>query len=130
MTALTIIPLYLAPLAVLYLVLSFRIIGLRRTLKVALGSAGDKALERAIRVHGNFNEYVPLAALLLVVLELKAAHPLVLHGLGAALLAGRILHAYGMSQMKENFRFRVTGMLLTFGTLAVSALSLVVMSVV
>jgi uncharacterized membrane protein YecN with MAPEG domain len=130
MTTLTIIPLYLAPLAALYLVLSFRIIGLRRAMKVALGHAGDKALERAIRVHGNFNEYVPLIGLLLVVLELKSAPAMVLHILGAALLVGRLLHAYGMSQVKENFRFRVTGMLMTFATLAVSAIALVVMSVI
>jgi len=130
MTSLTIIPLYLAPLAVLYLVLSFRIIGLRRALKVALGDAGNKALERAIRVHGNFNEYVPLIGLLLVMLELKSTPAIVLHILGAALLVGRALHAYGMSQVKENFRFRVTGMMLTFATLAASAIGLVVMSVV
>ena len=130
MTTLSIIPLYLAPLAGLYLVLSFRIIGLRRSLKVALGHAGDKALERAIRVHGNFNEYVPLIGLLLVVLELKSAPAIVLHGLGATLLVGRLLHAYGMSQVKENFRFRVTGMLMTFAALAVSAIAVVVMSVI
>ena len=130
MTSLTIIPLYLVPLAALYLVLSFRIIGLRRALKVALGDAGHKALERAIRVHGNFNEYVPLTGLLLVVLELKSANVFVLHALGASLLVGRLLHAYGMSQVKENFRFRVTGMMLTFATLAMSAIGLVVMSVV
>jgi hypothetical protein len=129
MTSLTIIPLYLAPLAALYLVLSVRIIGLRRALKVALGHAGDKALERAIRVQGNFNDYVPLIAVLLVVLELQSTHALVLHALGAALLVGRLLHAYGMSQTNENFRFRVSGMMLTFATLAVSAIGLIVMSV-
>ena len=92
--------------------------------------AGNKALERAIRVHGNFNEYVPLIGLLLVMLELKSTPAIVLHILGAALLVGRALHAYGMSQVKENFRFRVTGMMLTFATLAASAIGLVVMSVV
>jgi uncharacterized membrane protein YecN with MAPEG domain len=34
-----------------------------------------------------------------------------------------------MSQTNENFRFRVSGMMLTFATLAVSAIGLIVMSV-
>lgn len=127
---LTIIPLYLAALASVYLVLSFRTIGFRHRLKVALGSAGDKALERAIRVHANFNEYVPLIGLLLVMLELKAAPALVLHGFGATLLIGRMLHGYGMSQVKEDLRFRMVGMVLTFATLGGSALGLVVLSLV
>ena len=71
-----------------------------------------------------------MTGLLLVVLELKSANVFVLHALGASLLVGRLLHAYGMSQVKENFRFRVTGMMLTFATLAMSAIGLVVMSVV
>lgn len=127
---LTIIPLYLAALAGLYLVLSFRTIGFRHKLKVALGSAGDKALERAIRVHANFNEYVPLTGLLLVVLELKSAPVFVLHGLGGALLVGRLLHGYGMSQIKEDLRFRMVGMILTFATLGGSALGVLVLSLV
>ena len=96
---------------------------------VDVGKAATGPLERAIRVQGNFNDYVPLIAVLLVVLELQSTHALVLHALGAALLVGRLLHAYGMSQTNENFRFRVSGMMLTFATLAVSAIGLIVMSV-
>jgi uncharacterized protein len=40
------------------------------------------------------------------------------------LLVGRLAHAYGLSQEKINFRFRVGGMALTFGMLALAALTL------
>jgi uncharacterized protein len=36
------------------------------------------------------------------------------HFAGGALLVGRILHAYGVSQVKEKLKFRVAGMILTF----------------
>jgi len=41
-----------------------------------------------------------------------------------ALLFGRIVHAYGVSQEKENYRLRTAGMLLTFGAIVVAALRL------
>jgi uncharacterized membrane protein YecN with MAPEG domain len=47
-----------------------------------------------------------------------------LHGLGLLLLVGRLSHAYGVSQERENFRFRVSGMMATFATLTVAALYL------
>ena len=50
------------------------------------------------RVQANFTENVPLALLLLVVLELSGTQHSVLHGLGIALLSARLLHAWGMSR--------------------------------
>jgi uncharacterized membrane protein YecN with MAPEG domain len=46
---------------------------------------------------------------------------LILHALGLALVAGRIVHAYGVSQEPENFRFRVLGMGMTLTSIAVAA---------
>ena len=77
-------------------------------------------------MQGNFAEYAPLILLLLWLVETSAYPAWVVHGLGAALLAGRVLHAYGVSQAREDFRFRVAGMMLTFATLGVSAGLLVV----
>lgn len=61
--------------------------------KVSIGDGGDPQLLLAIRRHGNFVEFVPLALILLGVLELNAAPALAIHGLGAALLVFRICHA-------------------------------------
>jgi len=49
---------------------------------------------------------------------------LLVHGLGLVLLLARLSHAYGVSQARENFRFRVFGMVGTFAVLVVSALVL------
>ena len=47
---------------------------------------------------GQLHRNVPLALLLLVVLELSGTQHSVLHGLGIALLSARLLHAWGMSR--------------------------------
>lgn len=120
----TVIPAYAALLALLFVALSIRTIRARRAHKVAIGTGGHAALERAIRVHANFAEYVPLALLLLTLAELRGVPALVLHALALALLVGRCAHAWGVSRTPEDFRFRVTGMLCTFTVIGLSALAL------
>ncbi len=39
------------------------------------------------------------------------------HLLGIALVCGRLLHAWGVSQAQENFHYRTVGMLLTFSVI-------------
>lgn len=120
----TVLPFYAALLGLMYVFLSMRIIRLRQGLSVALGDAGDLQLQRAIRVHANFSEYVPLGLLLIFLVEGRGASALLLNILGLALLLGRLCHAYGVSQVQENLRFRVSGMVMTFLTLLVCALYL------
>ncbi len=120
-----VVPFYAGLLAFLFVVLSVRVIGIRRSAKVALGTGGDRDLERRVRVHANFAEYVPLALFSLALLELQSVSAQALHGLGLLLLVGRCLHAYGMSQSAENFRFRVAGMICTFTVLGIAAFLLV-----
>lgn len=113
--------LYTAALALLFVGLSVRTLRLRRQLRIAVGDGGDAALLRAMRVHANFAEYVPLALLLLYFVEVRGVAPVFVHILGGALLLGRVLHAYGVSQQNERFAFRVGGMALTFTVLILSA---------
>lgn len=113
--------LYAALIAVLYLVLTFRTITLRGRLRVALGDGGDKGLQRAIRAHANFAEYVPLALVLLLLVELSGSSPMVVHSLGAALLLGRTLHAISVSRLQEPLPLRMAGMILTLSCIIVSA---------
>ena len=107
-------PAYAAIFALLFVALSLRTVRLRRRLRVAVGDGGDAQLQRAARVHSNFAEYVPFALVLIYFTEIGAAGNAWVHGLCLALLAGRLLHAYGVSQVKENYRFRVASMALTF----------------
>lgn len=115
------VALYAALLALLFIALSVRTIRLRRRLRIAVGDAGNVEMLRAMRVHSNFAEYVPLALLLLYFTEISGAPWPLVHVLGSALLLGRVVHAYGVSQAHENFRYRVFGMATTFGTLGVCA---------
>ena len=115
-------PLYAGLLALLFLYLSFCVIRLRRTVLVGVGDGGDERLQRAIRVHGNFAEYVPFALLLIGMAELDGIGGVWVHILGAMLLAGRALHAYGVSKPKEDLRIRIAGMVMTFSVLLVGAI--------
>ncbi len=113
---------YAGLLALLFLVLSARVIFYRRRHRLSLGDTGDKALLKRMRVQANCAEYVPIAVILLLVLELGAATPLLLHLLGASLLFGRILHAYGLGSTPQNLVARQIGMVLTLLVIAISAL--------
>jgi uncharacterized membrane protein YecN with MAPEG domain len=119
-----IVPVYAALLAFVFLWLSVRVIRVRGAERVAVGAGASKSLERAMRVHANFAEYAPLALVLLLMAEMRDAPAALVHGLCLALLLGRGLHAFGMSQEKEDFRLRVGGMSLTFAALAGAALTL------
>lgn len=110
-------------LALMFIKLSLGVIALRRKNKVSLGAGGVEELDRAIRAHGNFAEYVPLGLLLIGALELNGA-PLELVGLlGLLLIAGRYFHAKGINELPPNFKSRVLGMKLTFAALGLSALA-------
>ena len=114
-----VIALYAALLSLLFIGLSVRTIRLRRRLRIAIGDADHIEMRRAMRVHANFAEYVPLALLLIYFAEVSGAPVALVHVLGLCLLIGRLAHAYGVSQSEEDFRFRVFGMVMTFGTLGV-----------
>jgi uncharacterized protein len=114
-------PLYAALLALWLLLLSARVGQCRRRAGVSLGDGGDPALQRAIRGQGNFVEYVPLALVLLAVLEMSRFSIYLLHILGIMLLVGRLLHGYALSYT-SNWRFgRFWGTVLTFVMIAFSA---------
>ena len=115
--------LYAALLAPLLVFLAVRVIGQRRAARVGIGHGDDKELLRRMRVHANFTEYVPMALILIGLAESLKTTPLLLHALGVALLAGRFVHAFGVSQSKENLSLRVTGMTLTFAVLVVGAVA-------
>jgi uncharacterized membrane protein YecN with MAPEG domain len=90
--------------------------------RVGIGDDGDPAFRRAIRVHANAVEWVPLVLLLLLVAELCRASPVLLHAAGIALIAGRLLHAFGLSAHTGYSFGRFVGTALTWLVLVVLAL--------
>ncbi len=112
-------------LTIIFVKLSFAVIGLRRKNKVGLGSGGHEDLERAIRAQGNFAEYAPFGIILVACLELNGAPWWLVAIPGIALIIGRLIHAKGMNIPPPDFSQRVLGMKFTFGTLiALIALNL------
>lgn len=128
--SLSITPVYAAFLAILYVWLSLRIPRLRMKLRIGLGDGGNMELQRAIRVHANFAEYVPLALLLLAFLELRGYSHWFIHFLGLLLLVARGLHAHGLSQSAGTSPGRFLGTLLTLFTLLSCAILLLLSAVI
>ncbi|MEM7620498.1 MAG: MAPEG family protein [Pseudomonadota bacterium] len=123
MNTLTITALYASLLALLFIWLSMQTIKVRQKTKVALGDGGDQKLLRMMRCHANFSEYVPITIILMGLAETNGAYSIILHAAGLSLLIGRILHAYGVSQLDENINIRVSGMIITFSVIATLALT-------
>ena len=106
----TIVPIYAAIFAVMLVVLSLRVAKTRGDVKVAIGDGGNVVLRRAIRVQGNFTEYVPMALILFTFIEMQGWPRWLVHGLCLVLLAARLVHAYGIAHEPEDIRLRATGM--------------------
>ncbi len=116
--------LYAAVAALLYAALSLRVVRLRVALRQPLGDGGSEPLARAVRAHAHFAEYVPLALVLLLLLELARLPAPVLHGYGLLLLASRLVHVVGLTRVPENVAWRLVAMVITLHLLAGAALAL------
>lgn len=125
----SITPVYAGLLALLLLWLSYRVVLGRRSHKVSVGDGENKDLRKRMRVQANCAEYAPIGIVLLALLELQGVASGLLHILGLALLAGRLMHAYGLGRTPQVVKLRVWGMYLTIGSLAVSAVSNVALGV-
>jgi len=113
--------LYAGVLALLLVVLALRVVRLRWKFRVGLGDGGEKAMIRAIRIHGNATEHVPIALLLLLVAELNQTGPTLLHACGAVLVVARVLHALGLGKSAGASWQRAAGTIGTVGVIVVLA---------
>jgi uncharacterized membrane protein YecN with MAPEG domain len=113
---------YAGLIGFLLLVLAIPVSRLRHSLKVGLGDGGNARLARAIRAHANTVEWALPTLLLLLLAELTRAPALVLHACGIALVAGRVLHAVGISSTGGSSFGRFVGTSLTWAALAFLAL--------
>lgn len=113
--------LYAALLALVLVVLSVRVIGVRRSRQISLGDGNDANLRGRIRAHGNFIEYTPMALLLMAFAEAQGSSQWLIHAMGLALLVGRMAHAVAVSPVQQVMPLRATGMVLTFTVLIVGA---------
>lgn len=112
--SLTVTALYAGCAGLLLVLLALRIPPLRYRLRQGLGDGGHAALERAVRIHGNAAEHIPIALILLGLCEVQGGPAWLLHLIGGALLAGRLLHALGLARSDGASLPRLLGMVLTF----------------
>ncbi|NCW85704.1 MAG: hypothetical protein EBV69_06215 [Oxalobacteraceae bacterium] len=102
----------------LLVVLYVRVSQRRLATKIGMGVGGDTALEQRIRAHGNFIESVPIALVLLYLLEQTGVDPVYIHAFGIALVLARVAHAQGISATAGRSAGRFYG---SIGTLLVIA---------
>jgi uncharacterized protein len=114
---------YGAALAAGFIWLSLRVAWRRWSLETYIGDGDDTLLRRLTRAHANFAENVPLCLVMLGFAEQLGSSQALLHALGALLLGGRVLHAYGVSREPEPIWFRVVGYAATCCALAGASLA-------
>ncbi len=113
---------YAALCGLLLIALSAQVVLARRRYRVGLGVGTEEGMRQVARVQANFAEYVPLAVVLLVLSELSGLPTAAVHAAGIALVASRVLHAWGLSRSPGRSFGRFYG---TAGTwLVITGLSL------
>ena len=108
--------LYTALLAILLVVLSFRVIALRGAPYFrwfAFGHNDNVGLKRAIRGHSNLIEYAPIFLLLMLTAELNGLSANALHNYGFLFFFARMMHGLCFGFLKHNMILRVTGTVMT-----------------
>jgi len=89
--------LYAGLLGLMLIALGLRVAQRRLRLRIGLGTGENVEIERAVRVHGNFVEYVPFALILMAFYEAGGGPPAALHAAGIVLIIARIAHAAGLT---------------------------------
>jgi uncharacterized protein len=121
---------YAALLTLMALALATWVIRQRGRARVGLGDGGDAQLQRTIRVHANFIEYVPLALIAIALGEMLGVPRWLVHALGIALVIGRLMHAQGVGGSAGASTGRLVGMGLTYLVMIVAAIALLWRSIV
>jgi len=130
MNSIPLTSLFASIFTIFYLFLSFRIGYLRGSPVMKLIFKMDKKvpaikLERNVRAHGNFSEYVPLFLILLYIFEsvdLVSFNYLLIICL--VFSYGRVAHAICFSFYDHNPFLRISGMLCTYLSLALLSIHL------
>jgi len=115
---LSITPIYGSLLALIVIMLAYRVTRFRQKEKIGFGDdLGSNAMKCAVRAHGNAVENIPVGIVLLLILELNYLTPWLLHSFGLMLALSRIVHAWGISTSRGPTKARFYGTFFTWLTL-------------
>jgi len=95
---------YAAILALIYAVISSWVIVGRGQFRVLHGDGGSAPMNRRMRAHANFAEYVPMILPLVGLLEASGTGRVTLNILLAVLVVTRVLHPIGMIAPENSFQ--------------------------
>jgi uncharacterized membrane protein YecN with MAPEG domain len=107
---------YAAILALIFAAVSIWVSQGRGQFKILHGDGGNSGLQRRIRAHANFAEYVPLIVVLVALLEAGGAPRAEVHALLAPLVIARAMHPVGMvagEGAPQQYLFRGVGATVT-----------------
>ena len=119
-------------LSLLFIGLSAWVMGGRVRGNVLLGDGGKDALQRRIRSHGNFSEYVPMALGLVALLEAGGTRHWIVVSLLTIMLVARLLQPVGMlapENSPRQFACRGGGIIATLLVMLVAAILLIVRAI-
>ena len=124
-------PIFISILSLFYIFLAMRVGYMRGSPVMKLffkmdEEVSEERLNRNIRAHGNFSEYVPLYLLLLLVSELVGVtsyHYMLIASL--IFTYGRVAHAICFAFFDFNPFLRITGMLTTYVGIVMLCLKLI-----
>ena len=94
--------------------------------RLRTGKVPEWQPEAALRIQANFIENVPIALILLLVLEMRGIPNEILHGLGITLFVLRLLHAWGLGTYEGANYPRLIGAQGTFVLISVMAIGCIV----
>ena len=123
----TITAFYAGILGLIYAGLSAWVIGGRVSSNVLFGDGGQDGLQRRIRSHANFMEFVPFTLLLIALYEAGGGAKGWVQGLLIVLVIARILHPIGMfagTNTPRQFACRGGGIIATIAVMTVAAILL------
>jgi uncharacterized membrane protein YecN with MAPEG domain len=122
----TVIPtaaaLYAAILGLLAALLTVRVILSRVSTGIQAGDGGNARLGQVIRAHANLSEQVPLALLLIALVEVLGTPAVWVHALGVVLVLARLSSAWGLSHSLGPTQPRQAGAGLTVAVVVVASL--------
>lgn len=117
-------PLFAAVFALMFLILSLDVVLRKKKTNTDSGVGEDPEMEKAIRIHLDFSEYVPFSLLLMWLVEVVTGAQTIVIVLGSVLLIGRVFHVSGMKSEREHDKFYQIGVTATFLVILVCSLLL------
>lgn len=105
---------YATLLSFLIIILAGRVVRLRAKHRIGFLDGGNPDLTKAMRIHGNAIETVPMVLILMACAESSHLQPMLLHTTGVVLVFARVFHAYGLNRSSGRSKGRTYGTLLTW----------------